>query len=126
MVSLRTQVWPGSPVSQCGIACQATLVCSNVSRTARSATANRSALRYMGCDPLDDCDPNHGRGIGPPRGDSRKLLLRERDLLTRRHVAAGHGIAMRQVQGRDGVVGQQSLALLERGLRLHGVAGIEQ
>lgn len=48
MLSLGTLVWLGSPVSQCGMACQATLHCSNVSLTVWLARANRSAFRYMG------------------------------------------------------------------------------
>jgi hypothetical protein len=49
--SLRTKIWPGSPVSQWGIARQAMLARAKVCSTAQLAIAIRSALSDMPTSP---------------------------------------------------------------------------
>ena len=46
--------------------------------------------------------------------------------MTRRHLAARHRVAVRQMQWGDGIVGQQLRASLESGARTVDVAGVEQ
>ena len=58
--------------------------------------------------------------------ETHSLFLRKRDLLARRHLAARHRVAVRQMQWGDWIAGQQLLASLESGARTVDIAGVEQ
>src|ERR1700742_4529477 len=125
-MSRRTLVWAGSPVSQCGMACQAMLVCSNVSLIDWLAMAIRSALRYMPAPPPGSCKSWQTRSSDGRESSIRLLLLAKRDVLTGRHLTSVHRVAVRQVQCCDLVVGQQPAASFEGGTRVFGVTRVEE